>query len=73
MVAENDNQSWEYSDLDEALNNKISELNDYFDKFIIDINKINEKTNSKDELVQFIADMKTKVNLLSSEVFNEEE
>tara|TARA_Y100001980_G_C14551074_1_gene334111 strand:+ start:3165 stop:3386 length:222 start_codon:yes stop_codon:yes gene_type:complete len=73
MVAENDNQSWEYSDLDEALNNKISELNDYFDKFIIDINNINEKTNSKDELVQFIADMKTKVNLLSSEVFNEEE
>tara|TARA_B100000676_G_C17975365_1_gene785806 strand:- start:85 stop:306 length:222 start_codon:yes stop_codon:yes gene_type:complete len=73
MVAENDNQSWEYSDLDEALNNKISELNDYFDKFLIDINKINEKTNSKDELVQFIADMKTKVNLLSSEVFNEEE
>ena len=73
MVAENDNQSWEYSDLDEALNNKISELNDYFDKFLIDINKINEKTNSKGELVQFIADMKTKVNLLSSEVFNEEE
>ena len=73
MVAENDNQSWEYSDLDEALNNKIYELNDYFDKFIIDINNINEKTNSKDELVQFIADMKTKVNLLSSEVFNEEE
>ena len=61
------------SDLEKNLNSKISELNEYFENLIIEINKINEKTNTNKEIDNLITDIKTKIKLLESATLNEEE
>tara|TARA_B100000925_G_scaffold286204_1_gene263569 strand:+ start:2639 stop:2848 length:210 start_codon:yes stop_codon:yes gene_type:complete len=61
------------SDLEKNLNSKISELDDYFENLIIEINKINEKTNTNKEIDNLIIDIKTKIKLLESATLNEEE
>ena len=48
------------SDLEKNLNSKISELDEYFENLIIEINKINEKTNTNKEIDNLIIDIKTK-------------
>ena len=61
------------SDLEKNLNRKISELDEYFENLIIEINKINEKTNTNKEIDNLIIDIKTKIKLLESATLNEEE
>ncbi len=61
------------SDLEKNLNSKISELDEYFENLIIEINKINEKTNTNKEIDNLITDIKTKIKLLESATLNEEE
>ena len=61
------------SDLEKNLNSKISELDDYFENLIIEINKINEKTNTNKEIDNLIIDIKTKIKLLESATLNEED
>jgi|TARA_B100000242_G_scaffold267006_1_gene216238 hypothetical protein len=61
------------SDLEKNLNSKISELDEYFENLIIEINKINEKTNTNKEIDNLIIDIKTKIKLLESATLNEEE
>ena len=61
------------SDLEKNLNSKISELDDYFENLVIEINKINEKTNTNKEIDNLIIDIKTKIKLLESATLNEEE
>ena len=61
------------SDLEKNLNSKISELDEYFENLIIEINKISEKTNTNKEIDNLITDIKTKIKLLESATLNEEE
>ena len=61
------------SDLEKNLNSKISELDEYFESLIIEINKINEKTNTNKEIDNLITEIKTKIKLLESATLNEEE
>ena len=61
------------SDLEKNLNSKISELDEYFENLIIEINKISEKTNTNKEIDNLIIDIKTKIKLLESATLNEEE
>ncbi len=60
-------------DLHENLSDKISELNEYFEKFLTEISKIDEGTNQTEDLITLVAEMKTKVNTLESATLNEEE
>ena len=70
MTKDNNNSN---PDLYGNLNDKISELNGYFEKLLTEISKINEGTNQTEDLITLVAEMKTKVNTLESETLNEEE
>ena len=61
------------SDLGKNLNSKISELDEYFENLLNEINKINQKTNTNKEIDNLITDIKTKIKLLESATLNEEE
>ena len=61
------------SDLSRNLNNKISELEEYFENLLNEINKINKKTNTNKEIDSLLNDIKTKIKLLESATLNEEE
>ncbi len=70
MTKDNNNSN---PDLYGNLNDKISELNEYFEKLLTEISKINEGTNQTEDLITLVAEMKTKVNTLESATLNEEE
>ena len=70
MTKDNNNSN---PDLYWNLNDKISELNEYFEKLLTEISKINEGTNQTEDLITLVAEMKTKVNTLESATLNEEE
>lgn len=73
MIEKNNEQNEDYSNLFSNLNETISELNKYFDELLNELNQINEETNSTQDLTKLVADMRTKVDLLSSTALNEEE
>ena len=61
------------SDLSRNLNNKISELEEYFENLLNEINKIKKKTNTNKEIDSLLNDIKTKIKLLETATLNEEE
>ena len=73
MIEKNSEENEDYLNLYNNLNQTISELNEYFDELLNELNQINEKTNSTKDLTKLVADMRTKVDLLSSTTLNEEE
>ena len=73
MIEKNSEENEDYLNLYNNLNQTISELNEYFDELLNELNQINEKTNSTKDLTKLVADMRTKVDLLSSTPLNEEE
>ena len=73
MIDKNNNQTEDYYELYGKLNDKISELNKYFDELLNELNKVNEENNSITDLIKLTGDIKTKVNLLHSTTLNEEE
>tara|TARA_B100001027_G_scaffold211557_1_gene179888 strand:+ start:146 stop:367 length:222 start_codon:yes stop_codon:yes gene_type:complete len=73
MIDKNNNQTEDYYELYGNLNDKISELNKYFDELLNELNKVNEENNSITDLIKLTGDIKTKVNLLHSTTLNEEE
>ena len=73
MIEKNNEQNEDYLNLYSNLNETISELNEYFEELLNELNRINEETNSTKDLTKLVADMRTKVDLLSSTTLNEEE
>ncbi len=73
MIEKNNEQNEDYLNLHSNLNETISELNEYFDELLSELKRINEETNSTKDLTKLVADMRTKVDLLSSTTLNEEE
>ena len=72
MIDKNNNQTEDYYELYGNLNDKISELNKYFDELLNELNKVNEENNSITDLIKLTGDIKTKVNLLHSTTLNED-